>query len=1343
MIEHNVKPDLGIVKRVANANINPNVRIITPIPPPRPISKKIKLPATLPISDKHAKNKKNRPGKGCKSGEGKNVLKVGAWNMPVAATQPHLSNINLTNHTLEEEKLDILGIMECNIYQSTHIESLQVKGYNLEIGRGVEKEVDDNARVACYISKNIHYKRRKDMEGKTEMPTIWVELELPGTKKVLLGVIYREFKEWGGGEQDQKIWNQHERWEKWLDSLKEVWEGKTEAILLGDFNIDLGRKEAGKKASMQKLAKTHLHQNGWAQLLNQPTRRITRKDGKTQESAIDWIVTNNPSKYKQAGVKWMGTGADHAMIWTERNLVGQLSRKRMIQRRMWKNFTKECLESEASKVNWNLKSAQKNREGLEEMVQELEEKIKGVMSKVAPMKIVEVKQKLTNWITPELKQGMKDSRDLQRQFRLTENRTDGEAWKTKRRQVSKELRKAKRVSAHRGLKDKTSHSKSMWQGVRAHLGWESTGAPERLKSQVENPSGNTIKIIEEPAGICEEITQAFEAKAKKVKESIGKTGGNYLEETRRMHEGNIGKFAIGNINEADVLKRLRGVKNKPSFGEDEISYADLKLLEKWVVKPLTEVFKRSIQQGEFPKRWKTSRIKPLWKGEGNPKEAAKSYRPVALLSAMGRLLEGIVAERMDSYSESRGLVHKQVHGFRKNRGVGTGMLRLWEDVMKDGGSGKKTVAMAFIDVSAGFDSVPHTQMMRKLELIGYDKGALKWLSDYLSDRSQYVVVEATNGRSFEMPVGTPQGGALGPTLWREYTNDLPESTAGERHAEEDKKKEREWEEEAPGKEEEGWTLSKWIDNKSHQGEEEDHDRQLRKRGEIRAREREGGKEGPDRLQYRGGRREGGGNCVLYADDTSATQTGELWPQLEVKLMRMLKPLFEEMKLGRLKVNEDKTSLILLGSRPARKRLIEGGGERTLTLAGETITPKSKAKSLGLIISEDMNWTDEVETRIAKCSLKLRSLMRLKGVVNQDQRKTLAQGVIMSRLHQHLEVVSMGRRVDLAALQRMQNRTMRWIRGEGMRAFRTEAALESLGWLDVGQTAAKATIITAMKVMYEGKQEDLQERISVKDKKGRMKVKNVSKTEFLSMNSWMRKAWSTRARRWLKKVPQELLEKNPWKDSTKKAVRKWVKENVRIKGEDAILWGKWEEDDLECERLEEGTCPKPYWTEKQMRRRGEPLRKRMRQDKEEGLSKEVEGRTQKINKEVEVEGWKGGEQEPGSNERREGRISTKEQKLIRAERRERWRVKKALREKNKKERERKKQALKEEMVRKGRETTRKQYTLRLWATEGGTLRKDGKGNKEEKERDGDKENKRTTRHKKQTRGGEGEVKKGIG
>ena len=39
------------------------------------------------------------------------------------------------------------------------------------------------------------------------------------------------------------------------------------------------------------------------------------------------------------------------------------------------------------------------------------------------------------------------------------------------------------------------------------------------------------------------------------------------------------------------------------------------------------------------------------------------------------------------------------------------------------------------------------------------------------------------------------------------------------------------------------------------------------------------------------------------------------------------------------------------------------------------------------------------------------------------------------------------------------------------------------------------------------------------------------------------------------MPQELLERNPWSDSTKRAVKNWVKENVSIKGDDAILWGR--------------------------------------------------------------------------------------------------------------------------------------------------------------------------------------------
>ena len=86
------------------------------------------------------------------------------------------------------------------------------------------------------------------------------------------------------------------------------------------------------------------------------------------------------------------------------------------------------------------------------------------------------------------------------------------------------------------------------------------------------------------------------------------------------------------------------------------------------MKPLARIFEASVREGAFPQRWKTSRIKPLWKGEGNPKEKASSYRPVALLSATGRILEGIVAERMDQLR--RGERHSPQQGARLQKGEG-------------------------------------------------------------------------------------------------------------------------------------------------------------------------------------------------------------------------------------------------------------------------------------------------------------------------------------------------------------------------------------------------------------------------------------------------------------------------------------------------------------------------------------------------------------------------------------------------------------------------------------------------------------------------------------------------
>ena len=141
-------------------------------------------------------------------------------------------------------------------------------------------------------------------------------------------------------------------------------------------------------------------------------------------------------------------------------------------------------------------------------------------------------------------------------------------------------------------------------------------------------------------------------------------------------------------------------------------------------------------------------------------------------------------------------------------------------------------------------------------------------------------------------------------------------------------------------------------------------------------ERQDGVYGPDRLNYAGGTKKGGNQCILYADDTTARVTGELWPEIERKLERALDPLFKNLKENRVKVNEDKTGLMILGDRKARRKLIENGGSMAITLAGKKIVTEEKKRSLGLIISQNMNWTDHVNETVRKCKFKIRSLKKL-------------------------------------------------------------------------------------------------------------------------------------------------------------------------------------------------------------------------------------------------------------------------------------------------------------------------------------------------------------------------------
>ena len=72
------------------------------------------------------------------------------------------------------------------------------------------------------------------------------------------------------------------------------------------------------------------------------------------------------------------------------------------------------------------------------------------------------------------------------------------------------------------------------------------------------------------------------------------------------------------------------------------------------------------------------------------------------------------------------------------------------------------MSVAFIDVSAGFDTEPHSFRLRKQQMIGYAESTLDWVASYLRGRTMRVRIECSKSTPEVIRKGVPQGGPGSP-----------------------------------------------------------------------------------------------------------------------------------------------------------------------------------------------------------------------------------------------------------------------------------------------------------------------------------------------------------------------------------------------------------------------------------------------------------------------------------------------------------------------------------------------------------------------------------------------------
>jgi len=124
----------------------------------------------------------------------------------------------------------------------------------------------------------------------------------------------------------------------------------------------------------------------------------------------------------------------------------------------------------------------------------------------------------------------------------------------------------------------------------------------------------------------------------------------------------------------------------------------------------------------------------------------------------------MICDSIEEHFEHNNLINGNQHGFRRCRSCLSNLLFFLDKVtgMVDE---DKDVDIIYFDFAKAFDKVPHQQLLIKLCEVRINGCFRKWISLWLNDRKNRVIIRGSYSNWKEVISGVPQGYVLGPILF--------------------------------------------------------------------------------------------------------------------------------------------------------------------------------------------------------------------------------------------------------------------------------------------------------------------------------------------------------------------------------------------------------------------------------------------------------------------------------------------------------------------------------------------------------------------------------------------------